>query len=1489
MPETTARMTNKADIQLSKAYCPAEHEPSVWQRWLDAGAFHADPAKILSGEKPPYCILIPPPNVTAALHLGHALNNTLQDVLVRAHRMKGFETLWLPGTDHAGIATQTVVDKRLKSEGKPALAEHKEMERAGENGREKFIATVQAWKDEYELRITDQLKAMGCSCDWDRQRFTMDEICARAVREAFFQLFKAGLIERGKRLVNWDPATQTALADDEVENREVEGAFYYLRYPLVHRLTEDDGPGNHNPVTWGELEARGYPGADQHPEDDEAWLTVATTRPETYLGDTAVAVNPRDPRAESLRGLYAELPLVGRVVPILEDDYVVLPVSLGGDKDDAKAQMATGFLKVTPAHDPNDWLLGQRHQQTIERECSAGTHLINIMAPDASISADHGWPDFDPHGAARVFIGLSREDARQKVVKEFQAHTINNQPLLESIKPHVHSVGHSYRSHVPVEPYLSDQWYCRVTDDRLRGNAQRALVTEQRTLESLGAWPESAPLGTPPGGTARRAVSEYAQPRRAVSFPQLDTITFTPHRIPGFEPRDPFPTGQRHPQDLEHSHRNLPHLQLPTATYFITWRAADGVELDESAREIVTESILHREGESAMTFASVVMPDHAHVLVRLHEGVDLGDWMSSLKRFTASQVNKHLGRSGSLWQDEHFDRIVRDEAEFADHLTYIVQNPVKADLVVRPTQWAHTLISPAVFGEEAGHGSASRATPSRPTGACSDASMTFYPARYARTFETWHDNLRDWCISRQLWWGHRIPVWHRRMTIERGDSAEGGEFGAYGLDHLVRSEYGHGAIRVHDEDGTEVDAAEVLAVENSRDRTFDIYVCYDGTNPIDETRLEKGLFTQDPDVLDTWFSSALWPLSTLGWPNHDLPLITPEQIDPAGGDHIRSVWVKRVGSFREFIGKEGEPSGDLIERLLHLRDHATTADEIRPLHYELFSEAHLREHGVNATPLRKPDDIAKCDDLVCAVGVKTHDAVATDKFGELHVRELLMDEGFQDTAGLLDAFNPTSVLTTAREIITLWVSRMVMFNRYFLGRSALRAGFRDGSVAGSDGGSDEGGGSAQEHGSANRATTPGPVPFRDVFIHAMIQDGDGRKMSKSLGNGVDPLDIIHSHGADAMRFTLVEMTTQTQDVRMPVEPDPETGKNTSPKFDLGRNFCNKLWNAARFALSKLAQDGGTARRAVSEAAPPRRAVSEAGLPGSASRATIAPADVLLADRWMLTRLREGIAEIDEAIASYQFSAYAKALYDLVRRDFCDWYLEAVKSTIGESPAQQGVLRLVLDSLLRLLHPVIPFITETIHEHLSAIPAPELAGLELTPPTKGNTLATAGWPSVDASLTDEGAKQQFERVRTIVDTIRQVRSQHQVEPRRKIALHADAALAGEIGAAGGLVESLANLHTVTTDAPDGAAAAFTLDGVEHRLSDLADAVDASAERERLEKERADLEKSVKALEGRLNNPGYTEKAPAHLVQQTRDQHTQAQADLAAVVKALENLG
>ncbi len=1285
-PETETRQP-----PLAKTYTPSETEPAAWRKWVEADAFHAEPDRVLRGEAKPYCVLIPPPNVTAALHLGHALNNTIQDILTRAHRMKGYEALWMPGTDHAGIATQTMVDKRLREEGKPALAEHRKMEAEGRGGREKFVAEVQAFKDEYERRITEQLQAMGCSCDWERQRFTMDPVCARAVREAFFRLFKEDLIYRGKRLVNWDPVTQTALADDEVEMEEVDGAFYDLRYPLVHPGTPEDN----SPVTWGELAARGYPGAESHPDDEQAWVTVATTRPETYLGDVAVAMNPKDPRAAALRGLCCRLPIVGRVIPLIEDDYVVLPVAFGGPEGDAKAQMSTGFLKVTPAHDPNDYELGRRHEAAIVEKCSAKTTLINVMAPDASISDKHGWTDV---GDAHLFVGLTREQARERVVAEFKARSVaegQEGSLLERVRPHRHSVGHSYRSHAVIEPYLSDQWYCRVTDDRLRGNAQRALRLDQRSEQSLAAWPESAP-DCSYGGTGFQPVSPPSTSSTSTTIPGSLTI----HR------------------------RHLPHLQRGGSTYFVTFRVRAG-QLSPAERDTVMDACFHFHNDRAVVRLVTVMPDHVHMLITPLERTEgnwwsLQDLMHSIKSFTANSINQFRGATGSLWQDEYFDRAIRDADEFIEKWNYMVLNPVRAGLSEKPGEYAWVrrgevsltrddgLEARPTRGEDDG-------LEARPTEDNTDATMTFHPARYAKNYEFWHDNLRDWCISRQLWWGHRIPVWRRQSPpVPLG----------YGVQPIHSGQ--HGSLPTQFSFLTEAEYQYVHHYEYESTHqgvsTTTIEVCIAPNDLGLEQRFEANGFTQDPDVLDTWFSSALWPLSTMGWPD--------------------------------------------------------------------------------------PEAAAR-------------------------------DTGIEDFTKLLKAFNPTSVLTTAREIITLWVSRMVMFNRYFLTNS--KSGLEK----------------------------PGPAPFKDVFIHAMIQDGEGRKMSKSLGNGVDPLDIIETHGADAMRFTLCQMTTQTQDVRMPVERDPKTGKNTSPKFDIGRNLCNKLWNAARFALTMLERH-------------PVRAAGASDLP-------IDPQHLSLADRWMLSRLTAATGAIDNALRHYQFKDYADAVYDLLWRDFCDWYLESIKPTLATDPNQPAVLRLVLDAILRLMHPVTPFITEALHERVAALPMREVEGFAFAATKSDATLCQSGWPQPDGTLRDEVAEAAFDRVRALVTAVREVRAARQVPPKRQITLHATKELAADVARWSPLVETLAGVGRVTADPAPANSAAIAFEGAEHRLADLADAADSGAERERLLGELAGVEKSIAALEGRLANPGYTAKAPAHLVQQTRDELAAKQRDAAALRKAIEDLG
>jgi valyl-tRNA synthetase len=1055
-------------LEMATLYDPTQVEQEAYAQWLKDKSFHA--SACVNGDQRNFAIVIPPPNVTAALHIGHALNNTIQDILVRFRRMQGCNTLWMPGTDHAGIATQTVVEKRVLAE---------EGKRRIDFGRDEFIEKIQAWKDEYEVRITEQLHAMGCSCDWDRQRFTMDETCAKAVREAFFRLFKDGLIYRGKRLVNWDPATETALADDEVEMQEVDGHFWYLNYPLV------------DPV-----EVKG---------EMLTHVTVATTRPETMLGDTGVAINPKDPRAAALVGKFVRLPIVERVIPIVGDDYVVLP---DAESDDAKARFATGFLKVTPAHDPNDWEIGQRH----------GLGVINVMATDATISHDHGWSEVEEniHEGANL-LGMDRFEAREAIVSWFRSHN-----LLEEVRPYSHSVGHSYRSHVPIEPYLSDQWYVRVTDDRLAGAALRAMDKDQRSESEGCVW---------------------------------------------------------------------------------------------------------KEGES---FAS--------------EGKD--------------------------WE----------------------------------------------------------------------GGMRFHPERYAKNFQAWHENLRDWCISRQLWWGHRIPVWRRAQAPA--------EITPEILDGLSKIFEWQKEGRLAVQYRGEFVPLEKIEKEDLDLTVFFICVRDPEGGDVDVVKyLEDFGLEQDPDVLDTWFSSGLWPLSTMGWP---------------------------------------------------------------------------------------------------------------------------------DETDLLETFNPGNVLCTAREIITLWVSRMVMFNLYF--RDCL--------------------------------------PFRDVFIHAMIQDGQGQKMSKSLGNGVDPLDIIHSHGADAMRFTLATMTTQTQDVRLPVDiVCPHTGetfepkiiknraglrvtapiqscpsdkrkkfvtsygvvsgevtasdemplaRNTSSKFDIGRNFANKLWNASRFALTNLEGAGGV---------------------------SVSVDQLAWEDRWILSRLAQTAEVVTGQLEQYKFSEPANALYRFFWNDLCDWYLEILKPRMRDKalkPVAQKVLAYVMDGALRLLHPIIPFITENIYQQLNSLyPDRQIEGVaELV---ASENLVSAAWPGDLSGLVCDSIAGEMELCQSVVRLIRDVRVRYQVAPREgvEVSIKVDDAACVILSQQKTLLCHLNNLSglTIAVDVAKPANAAVAVEGAMEVY--IHDVIDADAEKERLLKQKEEIVGFIANGEKKLGNENFVSRAKPEVVQRERDRLADLVRQLATIESNLSD--
>lgn len=897
---------------LSTVYEPEKIEAQAAEIWSRGNHFHTEPPSKGGTDSQPYTIVIPPPNVTGLLHMGHAIDNTLQDILIRFRRMQGRNTLWMPGTDHAGIATQSVVEKNLRQE--KGQTRH-------DLGREKLVEMIWKWKEEYGNRILEQLKCIGASCDWQRTRFTLDDVCAKAVRHTFAKLFKKGLIYRGKRLVNWDPILHTAISDDEVVHKTVQGNFWYIKYPLV---------------------------------DEDSYITIATTRPETMLGDTAVAVNPKDERAAGLIGKMVHLPLTGRQIKIIADDYV-------------KRGEGTGFLKVTPAHDPNDYEIGLRHD----------LEQINILTPDAKINENGG-----------KYKGMDRFEARKAVVADLE-----KEGLIEKVEPREHEVGHSDRSGDIIEPYLSDQWFVKVK-----------------------------PL-------AARAI----------------------------------------------------------------------------------------------------------------EAVETGK-------------------------------------------------------------------------------------------------IKFHPQRYAKTYLDWLYGVRDWCISRQLWWGHRIPIWRCKKCSHLNSGVE------------------------------------------------DPSKC----QKCNSTELE-----QDPDVLDTWFSSALWPHSTLGWPE-------------------------------------------------------------------------------------------KTEEL---------------KF-----------------------YYPTNTLVTARDIITLWVSRMVM-----MGLENM----------------DE-------------------VPFSDVFIHGTILDGNGERMSKSKGNGIDPLDIIDTYGADAMRFSLAQMTTESQDMRLPVTKD-EDGRNVSEKFDIGRNFCNKLWNASRFAMMNLDNIDPEAF--------------------DAEKMTIT-------DKWILSRLTDTVTEVTDMLDDFKFSEPLMAIYRFFWNDLCDWYLEWTKPRMTDAddrPIAQNVLAFVLDQTLRLLHPFIPFITEGIFQQLNKI-APVRTLKSIAEAGASEAIIISNWPGKTDSLRNRDIEEQISIVQSLTRSIREIRNKYAIGQGKKLTASANAPadVSSILNDNAELVCIMAGLNefsaSTDTEKPKTAAAAI----IDQTQVFVHGVIDTEAERKRLEKQQAQILGFMKSSQAKLSNENFVSKAKPEVVAQARDKLNELKEQLQTVQEHLLDL-
>jgi valyl-tRNA synthetase len=1029
--------------ELAKHYDHRAAQARCRALWDSLRAWHAEPLPLASSHSARglathkvFSIVIPPPNVTGALHVGHALNNTLQDILVRARRMQGFRTLWMPGTDHAGIATQAVVERRLLEEEK--LSRH-------DLGRDALVARIWAWKEQYEKRILGQLQDLGASCDWDRLRFTLDDQCAAAVRTAFFRLFQKGLVRRGKRLVNWDTFLQTAVSDDEVFHEEVKGHFWHIRYDVI-----DPKPGEPTSVT------------------------VATTRPETLLGDTAVAIHPdpataldtaerdlRDKRAGASAkeqpavdaaiddlvarrhdllpllntlaamakdGRHVRLPLLGRAIPLVADEW-------------AKPEMGSGCVKITPAHDPNDYDVGLRQSLP----------MINILNTDGTLNA-----------AAGPYAGLTMKKARAQVVADLDAAG-----QLVQVEDRLIDVAHSDRSKTTIEPYLADQWFIRM--------------------------------------------DELAQPA-------IDAVT-----------------------------------------------------------------------------------------------------------------------SGRI-------RIV--------------------------------------------------------------------PERYAKGYVDWLSEKRDWPVSRQLWWGHRIPIWHVSGVTESDIAA---------------------AFNGHDTVSWQSDGADGFFVCSS-----------DESLPV-ETIAHQNL-VRDLDVLDTWFSSALWPHSTLGW-----PAATPE----------------------------------------------------------------------------------------------------------------------------LASFYPTSTLVTSRDILTLWVARMVIMGIF----------------------------------------DTGEIPFREVSIHPKILDRYGETMSKSKGNGVDPVDVIEALGADALRFALAGMATETQDVRMPVDfqcPScghlleqttqnrtkprldcPKCGKAfrtqwassdadlalprgpaVSEKFEAGRNFSNKLWNATRFVLMHF--DDADGER------------GEACLFEGSDILTGAPME----DRWLASRLASVARDASAAIDEYRYAELARILYGFAWDEFCSAYLELCKSRLAD-PAQRdrarSMLLLGLDTILRLLHPIMPFVTEEIWQQLRAVAGNRRMPWDDPDSPIPESIMTARWPEPSEAWIDAKTERQFETFLGVVGAIREIRSRQNVPPRQKVpaVIQAPRDIAVLLDPMRAAIETMAavELATMSPDAagPPGAGTA-SVAGCDVFL-DLADLVDVDAEIARLEKDNAKTEGFVKAKNAKLANETFTSRAPEAVVASERAQLAELEDRLAKGVEAL----
>ena len=1047
--------------EIPKAYEPQSVEDKWYDFWVKQNCFTADPARVTE-QRPAYSIVIPPPNVTGMLHMGHVLNNTIQDILARKARMDGKEVLWLPGTDHAGIATQVQVEKALKKEER--LTKY-------DLGREKFLERVWSWKEKHGGIIINQLKKLGCSCDWTRERFTMDAEYSRCVQKVFVELYKKGLIYRGKRMVNWCPVSQTALSDEEVEMKPQKGFMYHFKVEVA------ETPGT--------------------------WLTIATTRPETIPGDTAVAVNPKDPRYAHLIGqhivrpLPAELPRAQKLIPIIGDDHVDF-------------EFGTGVLKVTPAHDKADFEIGARHKLPV----------VDIMNPDGTMNTLAGGP----------LAGLDRFQARKVAVD-----LLREQGALVEEKPYENNVGFSQRADVPIEPRLSEQWFLKYP-----AVAQSKASVEQSSLLDKTVTVVSA-TGQELRGTSikelRHAALAYARGHGFLGKPFKNDDS-------GLEIR----VGR---QGLSHAFSNFGEANIKSV-----------VVLPELIQKAIWLS-----SEPHEPINPLVKQVH-RLVAALSLGGELHSVLITAKEYFDGTV--------------HYDHRAKKMASGGKSLE---AHPREGKLDTQPAPNAEAKVRDLLVHVKR------------------SGLMRFHPDRWAKVYDHWLTNIQDWCISRQLWWGHRVPVWYRDGEVHCGLEAPQGEG-----------------------------------------------------------------WQQDPDVLDTWFSSWLWPFATMGWPE-------------------------------------------------------------------------------------KTDTLRK--------------------------------------------FYPTTDLVTGPDIIFFWVARMIMAGYEFM---------------------DE-------------------LPFKNVYFTGIIRDKQGRKMSKTLGNSPDPLDLIARYGADALRFGTMRSAPLGQDVLFD-EKDVE----------LGRNFCNKLWNACRFRQMQ----------------------------GGETEGEIAPALLTSDDKWILLRLDQAIREVTDALASYNFAVAVQTLHRFFWSEYCDWYVEASKAAFfGDDAALKAntlaVIDFVLGHTLRLFHPFLPFITEELWHGMGfATDMPAEQG--------GKTIMTARWPKPLGEefksnyVLDESDEQFVATKHELVTLGRNLKAEFNISSKRvAFQFRPEGTLPAHELEVLRLLLNAEKLDSIT-DAPAKGTPAVR-NALGELFLPLTGLVDFAAERARLGKELEKITGEIEKVQAKLANPSFAGKVPAAVL----EEHQQRLAD------------